>query len=110
MTGKSIFEFVRSHGVWVILLVGITVLSWINNRRSLSLLRKWAATNDFEILEYRQPWFGAGPFNYKRLSQSQIAYSVKVRDQRGNERLGWVRVGAWWWGALFSDKTDVIWV
>lgn len=110
MNYHAISEFVRSHSGWVILMAVIIFLSWLGNLRCISSLRHWAIKNEFELVKYKQLWFGAGPFFYKGVSRNQTVYSVTVRDRHGNDKSGWVRVGSWWWGALFSDKVDVIWV
>ena len=110
MNYHAISEFVHSHSGWVILMAAITVLGCLERVRSRFVVRRWATKNEFKLLKYKQLWFGVGPFFYKRTSSNQTVYSVTVRDRQGNDKSGWVRVGGWWWGALFSDEADVIWV
>ena len=75
--------------------------------RSRSILENWAAQNGYEILERQYRTFFKGPFFWTS-SRGQMVYYVKVRDQSGQVRTGWVRCGGWFLG-MFSDKADVRW-
>ena len=110
MDNQGISEFVHSHSWWVLWLAVITILGCLESLRSRLVVKRWVAKNEYELLSYRQLWFGAGPFTNRKTSNSQTVYSVTVRDRRGNDKSGWLRVGDWWWGALVSHQADVIWV
>lgn len=90
----------------VVIVVGgiISYAIWCYSRARV-LLHRWAQTNGFDLLYFKLT-FG-GPFLWTS-SNSQIVYSIRVRDQDGRERLGWVRCGSFWAGVL-SDKTEVRW-
>jgi len=75
--------------------------------RSRSILENWAAQNSYEILESQYRNFFKGPFFWTS-SRGQTVYYVKIRDQTGNVRTGWVRCGGWFLGML-SDKAEVRW-
>lgn len=83
--------------------------SWLGYLRPVSVLGKWAAKNGFGLLKYRQLWFSVGAFDWTETSRLQTVFLVAVRDLQGSDKSGWVRVGSWWWGALFGDKADVVW-
>jgi hypothetical protein len=90
--------------VFVVVVIG--VLAW-HASRSRSLLQRWAAENDYTILNSEYRYFSKGPFFWTS-SKGQTVYYVSVRDHEGNVRNGWVRCGSWWLGVL-SDKTEVRW-
>jgi hypothetical protein len=77
-------------------------------QRDLSILRKWAEENKFEVLssERRNP--GSGPFSYWS-GPKKTVYFIKVRDEYEKERSGWVRFGSFWGGTLDSTKAEVMW-
>ena len=89
----------------VVVVLGIAGIAW-HFSRSRSLLEQWAAENGYQILhsEYRN--LVKGPFFWS--SKGQTVYYVKVRDNQGNVRTGWLRCGGWWLG-LMSDRTEVRW-
>jgi hypothetical protein len=86
--------------------VGVAAFAW-HISRSRSLLQRWAAENDYSILNSEYRYFSKGPFFWTS-SKGQTVYYVTVRDHEGNIRTGWVRCGSWWLG-LLSDKTEVRW-
>ena len=78
--------------------------------RASSLLQKWAHANRLEILHMETCRFFRGAFSEGLLEgrTARPVYYVRVRDQEGQERTGWVRCGNLWAGML-NDKTEVRW-
>jgi hypothetical protein len=89
-----------------VILLAVGSLLW-HFRRSRSLLDQWAEQNGLEILESDYRNFFKGPFFWTS-SKGQTVYHVKVRDQEGKVRSGWVRCGGWLLG-LLSDNAEVRW-
>lgn len=74
------------------------------------ILQRWVAKNGFELLEKRQHYFFyRGPFDAWTTSNTQVVYSVRIRDRQGSERTGWVRCGTFLGGVFFSNKAEVRW-
>ena len=73
---------------------------------SLLVLEKWAARNRYEILERQCRSAFEGAFFWT--SSCQAVFYVKVRDQTGQVRTGWVQCGGWFRG-LSSDAAKVQW-
>jgi hypothetical protein len=92
--------------IFLIVAAAVVSLYW-HFSRSRSILESWAAQNGYEILESQFRNFFKGPFFWTS-SRGQTVYYVKVRDQSGNVRTGWVRCGGWFLGML-SDKAQVRW-
>jgi hypothetical protein len=84
-------------------LVGAGLYIYFLVSRSKYLLNKWADENHFELLHAEHRIFRKGPFPWS--SRQQVVYRVRVRDDQGREREGWVRCGGWWAG-VFSDKVE----
>ena len=108
----SPFLAVRGGGDLAVLLVPLAVILAIVSifwhfRRSRAILESWAAENGLEILESDYRWFSKGPFFWTS-SREQTVFYVKVRDQDGTVRTGWVRCGGWFVG-LWSNRADVRW-
>ena len=77
--------------------------------RAKRVLKGWADSNGFEILYSQMRSLSTGPFKWWQTSRGQYIYFVRVRDQAGSERSGWVRCGNLWGGVLLSDETEVKW-
>jgi hypothetical protein len=94
-------------GYVVAVAVVFATVAW-HFSRSRSMLRHWARRHNCEILssEYRVFW--RGPF-FWTASRVQAVYYVKLREVDGCERIGWVRLGNWFFG-LLSDESSVHWV
>lgn len=75
--------------------------------RSRSLLQRWAAANGYVILHAEARNFRRGPLLWAS-SKNQAVYFVRVRDQAGQERSGWLLLGGYWSG-LFTSETQVKW-
>jgi hypothetical protein len=78
-----------------------------DKRRSIAVLRKWAAENNFELLRSERS-FSSGAFRWLTSVKTSVFF-VNVRDREGRERSGWVRCGSPFEGVLFSDKAEVKW-
>ncbi|MCX6895830.1 MAG: hypothetical protein NTZ16_10110 [Verrucomicrobia bacterium] len=76
-------------------------------RRSRSLLNQWASQHEYQIVHSELRWLFQGPF-FGLACKCQTVYRIKVRDQQGHERLGWVLCGSGWSG-LFSNQVRVEW-
>jgi hypothetical protein len=75
--------------------------------RSRSLLEQWGVKNGFEILHSDYRFMFRGPFSLTT-GRGQTVFYVRVRDNKGKERSGWIRFGGWIIG-LQSDKSEVRW-
>lgn len=84
----------------------VVYVAWCFSR-SRSLLQRWASENGLQILDSKLSPSGPPSWNWTS-SRSQTVYFVRVRDNDGRERRGWVRCGSFWAG-VFSDKTEVRW-
>ncbi len=94
--------------LWPILLaiglaIGIGFLFQAMFARSRVLLRRWAADNGFELLEYNYRMIRKGPFWWSQ--RGQVVYRVRIRDRQGRERAGWVRCGSILLG-VFGDQVE----
>lgn len=87
----------------------VTVFWWFD-KRSKTILQKWADANGFHITQKNQRYlFFTGPFKWWTNSRNQIIYFFKVRDREGQERSGWARCGSYLGGVFFSDKIEIRW-
>ena len=75
------------------------------SRKAKWLLRGWAATNGFKILQSEQC---SGPYPWW-LSNNRPVFRVRVRDRNGEERCGWARCGSFLGGVLFGNRVEVRW-
>jgi hypothetical protein len=75
--------------------------------RSRFLLEQWAVKNGFDILHSESRDLFQGPF-FWTTSRGQTVFYVRVRDDQGRERSGWIRFGGWITG-LWTDKSEVKW-
>ena len=102
MSGESIFS--AKNVILFLVATGWVVCCDIwHCLRSKSLLRQWAKTNGYELVDMRIPWFTTSPVI---ASRHQEVYQIIVRDARGQERCGWARCGGFWLGFLV-DKLEV---
>jgi len=91
----------------VVALVGfVGLMLYVHIRRAQTLLKGWAEENGYEILEAEHRLFRKGPYIWS--ARGQVVYRVRVHDEQGVERLGWVRCGSWFAGVL-SDKVESRW-
>jgi hypothetical protein len=91
----------------VVVLAGfVGLMLYVQIRRAQTLLKGWAEENGYEILEAEHRLFRKGPYVWS--ARGQVVYRVRVRDQHGVERLGWVRCGSWFAGVL-SNKVESRW-
>ena len=99
---------------WVYVFVGIllTVVVgylfwWPSYVRSI--LQRWASVNKFEILHFKRCFY-CGGFSWWTTSHKQMVFFVRVRDDSGHERTGWVKFGRFWVGGEYSSlEPEVIW-
>ncbi len=75
------------------------------------MLQRWAEQSQFQLVQFRQRAFSErAPFSFWT-SHRTPNYFVRVRDQQGRERSGWVRLGTVleciYWGS--NDKVEVRW-
>jgi hypothetical protein len=101
----SIFNF-NDVGFFGLMIVIFILSMWWTFSRGCAILQDWAQQNNVELVEYHYRWFARGPFVWR--SKSHSIYQITVRDEFGNLRSGWARVGSWWWG-LWQRKVDVRW-
>jgi len=72
-------------------------------RSELVTVQKWAERNSMELLHARErALFEPAPFFFWT-SHRTPNYFVRVRDQHGKERCGWIRLGTFW-GCILGDS------
>ena len=101
-------ELLRAFAIALIFISLVIGWNALHLRRALTILKRWAAANGFELLEYKRPFYSGG-FSVFTTGRGQIVYCVKVRDASGDEHAGWVRCGSFFGGVLFSDEAEVKW-
>ena len=75
--------------------------------RARSILQQWLEDNNFSEISREYRFFCRGPFSWTA-SKVQAVYYMRIRDQKGNDRSGWVCCGGWALG-LWSNKVKVKW-
>jgi hypothetical protein len=76
---------------------------------SRSILLRWASGKHFELLQSKRCFLHGG-FSWWTTSYRQIVFFVRVRDDSGRERTGWVKFGRFFWGGEYSSlEPEVIW-
>lgn len=93
--------------LFVVAFIAVCCWNIWRSSKSYSILRRWASENRFEILSSEQRNLWVGPFFWKS-SNAQTIYYVKVRDETGGERRGWVKCGGVLLGNIV-DRAVVIW-
>ncbi len=101
----------------LVIAVGVTVpglfvgVSWWFTVQAREILQDWAAENGFQIIRCKPRYlFRTGPFKWWTVNRNQIVYWVKVRDQDGHARSGWVLCGTGSLGGVwFSRQAEVRW-
>ncbi|CAM0997582.1 Lipoprotein [Rhodanobacter sp. Root179] len=99
-------------GLLPLCLVALVLASYYGYRRYLkarALLQSWADANSYRILHAkRRLLMPLGMFF--TTSRSQVVYHVAVYDDSLKRiRSGWVRLGAYWTGAMDGDAIEVRW-
>ena len=82
----------------------VIYVALISIRRSRQLIANWAEDQGYRILHAEQRAFRRGPFGWS--SKGQTVWRVRLRDEQGREREGWVRCGSFA-GGLLSDQIEV---
>src|SRR6476620_10535882 len=107
MDNESRMEIIRAVFMALLGIVFFIGIFWLFLSRSKAILRTWAKENGFELLSFDKRYmFGTGPFAWWTNSRNQIVFRVRVRDQTGRERSGWVRCGSYWGGVWFSTNAE----
>jgi len=86
-------------------LCGVGVFLVVYILRGRLVLKRWARANGFQILKSEITSSFAGSFTW---NYGQIIYFVRVRDQDGKTRDGWVKCGSFYLG-VWSNKTATKW-
>jgi hypothetical protein len=107
MDTRSIKEIAGAAAASTVLICLILASYRHGQRREISMLRNWAQENRLQLLAFRQRrFFEPAPFFFLT-SHRTPAYLVKVRDEQGNERSAWVRLGTLWESIYWSGKHAV---
>src|SRR5438067_1897219 len=111
MDKQSVKELTGAAAIATVLIAAIFAGYRHGRRREILMLQTWAERNHFQLLDFRQRAFcEPAPFLFWT-SHRQPNYFVRVRNQHGKERSGWVRLGTIWesiyWGG--KDKVEVRW-
>lgn len=82
-------------------------LTYLTQRRSESIIDRWAESYGYRVIRKEWRWFRRGPY-FWRASKNQTVYRVEILDGYGYSHVCWVRCGSWLFGVL-SDEIDVEW-
>jgi hypothetical protein len=101
-------ELIVPGGVLLLLLVvGAKAYSMERRQRREALLR-WAASQGYRIIDYRQPILTEmSPFPMVA-SKAQQVFRFTIEHPDGTHQSGWVLLGSAW-GGLKSEKAEVRW-
>ena len=91
----------------IIFVIIISVFMTHHKKRGLRKIEKWAQNEGLEILSSEYRWVKRGPDFISSINHQRIFY-VTVKDESGNIRRCWIKVGGFLFGIL-SDKMDVRW-
>jgi hypothetical protein len=92
----------------IVPLIGVAIVTFIFQRtQSTSRLDQWANEQGYKLLFVERRNMFRGGFSWTT-SNCQEVFRITVRDQTGQERSGYVRVGGHMLGQL-SDRIDVKW-
>jgi hypothetical protein len=95
--------------VFMVLLLVVAIvgsLAW-HHARSRQVLEEWARREGYELVQSEYRMLFRGPF-FLTSSKGQTVYYVRVRDQNGRERSGYVRCGSWFFG-LWTNDVEARW-
>ncbi len=70
-------------------MVVVGVVWYLHLTRGQKRLKAWADGNGYQILNAQYRFFSRGPFLVS--NRTQVVYRVRISDERGNIREGWVR-------------------
>ena len=104
-------EITVAAAIATVIIVAQLAVNRLGRRREILMLKRWAERSQFQLLEFRQRAFSEpAPFSFWS-SHRTPNYFIKVRDQEGKERSGWVRLGNFfesiYWGG--RDEVKVKW-
>lgn len=94
----------------LIILIGfcmIVVFGILNVRRIKSALKIWEHKEKVRILDCRRVYI-SHPFTRFTTSSVQHIYRAHINEQSGKDKIAWIRIGSFLFGA-FSDKVECIW-
>ena len=105
---NTVKEIFLATSIAAILISGVVALHRWGQRKSDSIVLRWAEKNHFQLLQFRErALFESAPFPFLG-SNKTPNYFVRVRDERGKERQGWMRVGTIF-GGIWEDEIEVKW-
>jgi hypothetical protein len=80
------------HLPFYLLVVLLNIYGVWRKARKRARLNDWASRKGYRILQLERPWIIAeGPFAWTTMSRSNPIYRIKVIDELGEMRAGWVR-------------------
>ena len=79
----------------------------VHRKRINSILDKWAAGNEVQVIKIKSGVFRRSPFSFT-LGRQEVYYLI-VRDREGKERGCWVRIGDFLFGPLLSSRVEERW-
>ena len=85
----------------------IVILRWSGGAYWRRRIRRWAAEEDLELVDFRGAKFYEGPRRFLR-SDGQFAFHVTVRDRRGVARRCWLAFGSTW-SIWPTAPPEVVW-
>jgi hypothetical protein len=88
-------------------IVALILLIW-ERRRVNKIVEEWVRSNSFTLLRLEHRYLRKGPY-FWAASKSQEVVFVKVRDNFGQERSAYLRIGGFFSGVM-SDNIDVTWL
>jgi hypothetical protein len=99
-----LFEPIVPIAAAIAFLIGYLVF---HRKRVNSILDKWAAGNEVQVIKIKSGVFRRSPFS-STFGRQEVYYLI-VRDMEGEERGCWVRIGDFLSGPLFSSCVEELW-
>ena len=93
--------------LFIVFVIVALLVMWWHFSRSSDMLEQWARDNGMELIEAERRFLRRGTY-WWRTARGQEVFRVTVRDNSGQVRRGYVRVGGWFMG-LLSNQVDVEW-
>lgn len=104
---EDLLKFLQIASTLAPLIVLVIVTIRWSHKRAYEILHRWAKNDGLTLISAEKRYWRTGPY-FINHARGQMIFHIVVRDSKGTERSGWVRVGSWFAG-VFSDKTHVTW-
>jgi hypothetical protein len=92
------------------IIFGFLVLFWINHRIKIAdkIIDDWLKLSNFNLIEKKFKFFYHGPF--ERGSLLTVVYKMKVKNNKGEIKKCWFRIGNSYTGLFFNKDIKIKWI